>query len=207
MLLVGLTGSIGMGKTTTASMFKTHGYGVYNADDAVHYIYENDQKIIDQINSKFPGSKVDNKIDRGVLRHILTKDPKKFKDLENIIHPATRLYQINYIKDCINNKLSGCILDIPLLFETRGEEYVDISVLVLASEETQKKRILEDRKLPIAIFERIKGQQMPDSEKKKKADFIISTDQSISATEKDVERLVNEFSKIQPQAWDKHFNK
>ena len=84
MLLVGLTGSIGMGKTTTASMFKTYGYGVYNADDAVHYIYENDQKIIDQINDKFPGSKVDNKIDRGVLRHILTKDPKKFKDLENI---------------------------------------------------------------------------------------------------------------------------
>ena len=70
MLLVGLTGSIGMGKTTTASMFKTYGYGVYNADDAVHYIYENDQKIIDQINNKFPGSKVDNKIDRGVLRPV-----------------------------------------------------------------------------------------------------------------------------------------
>ena len=206
MLLVGLTGSIGMGKTTTASMFKIYGYGVYNADDAVHYIYENDQKIIDQINNKFPGSKVDNKIDRGVLRHILTKDPKKFKDLENIIHPATRLYQINYIKDCINNKLFGCILDIPLLFETRGEEYVDISLLVLASEETQKKRILEDRKLPIAVFERIKGQQMPDGEKKKKANFIISTDQSLSATEKDVERLVNEFSKISPKAWDKHYN-
>ena len=107
MLLVGLTGSIGMGKTTTALMFKAYGYGVYNADDAVHYIYENDQKIIDQINNKFPGSKVDNKVDRDVLRHILTKDPKKFKDLENIIHPATRLYQISYIKDCINNKLPG----------------------------------------------------------------------------------------------------
>jgi len=207
MLLVGLTGSIGMGKTTTALMFKKYDYGVYNADDAVHYIYENDQKIIDQINNKFPGSKVDNKIDRGVLRHILTKDPKKFKDLENIIHPATRLYQINYIKDCINKKFLGCILDIPLLFETRGEEYVDISLLVLASEETQKKRILEDRKLPISVFERIKGQQMPDSEKKKKTNFIISTDHSISATEKDVERLVNKFSKIKPQAWDKHYNK
>ena len=70
---------------------------------------------------------------------------------------------------------------------------------------SKKKRILEDRKLPITVFERIKGQQMPDSEKKKKADFIISTDQSISATEKDVERLVNEFSKISPKAWDKHY--
>jgi len=194
MLLVGLTGSIGMGKTTTASMFKTYGYGVYNADDAVHYIYENDQKIIDQINNKFPGSKVDNKIDRGVLRHILTKDPKKFKDLENIIHPATRLYQINYIKDCINNKLSGCILDIPLLFETRGEEYVDISVLVLASEETQKKRILEDRKLPIAIFERIKGQQMPDSEKKKKANFIIKNDFNRKNTKIELYKILKKIS-------------
>ena len=95
MLLVGLTGSIGMGKSTTANMFKKFGFGVYNADDAVHYIYENDQNIIDQIDKKFPGSKINNKVDRGELRNILTKDPKRFKDLENIIHPATRLSLIH----------------------------------------------------------------------------------------------------------------
>ena len=79
MLIVGLTGSIGMGKSTTASMFKKFGYGVYNADDAVHYIYENDQKIIDQIEQKFPGSKINNKVDRNQLKNILTKDPKDSK--------------------------------------------------------------------------------------------------------------------------------
>ena len=147
MLLVGLTGSIGMGKSTTANMFKEYGYGVYNADDAVHYIYENDQKTIDQIEEKFPGSKNNNKVDRGELRNILTRDPKRFKDLENIIHPVTRLYQINYIKDCVDKSLFGCILDIPLLFETKGEKYVDVTLLISASEATQRKRILEDPNL------------------------------------------------------------
>ena len=207
MLIVGLTGSIGMGKSTTASMFKKFGYGVYNADDAVHYIYENDQKIIDQIEQKFPGSKINNKVDRNELKNILTKDPKRFKDLENIVHPATRSYQINYIKDCIEKSLVGCILDIPLLFETKGEKYVDVTLLVTASEETQRKRILEDRKLPIAVFERIKDQQMPDNEKREKADFIISTDQNLKSTEKEVEAVINDFKNIKNEAWTKHYSK
>ena len=207
MLIVGLTGSIGMGKSTTASMFKKFGYGVYNADDAVHYIYENDQKIIDQIEQKFPGSKINNKVDRNELKNILTKDPKRFKDLENIVHPATRSYQINYIKDCIEKNLVGCILDIPLLFETKGEKYVDVTLLVTASEETQRKRILDDRKLPIAVFERIKDQQMPDNEKREKADFIISTDQNLDSTEKEVAAVINEFKNIKNEAWTKHYSK
>ena len=207
MLIVGLTGSIGMGKSTTASMFKKFGYGVYNADDAVHYIYENDQKIIDQIEQKFPGSKINNKVDRNQLKNILTKDPKRFKDLENIVHPATRSYQINYIKGCIEKNLVGCILDIPLLFETKGEKYVDVTLLVTASEETQRKRILEDRKLPIAVFERIKDQQIPDNEKREKADFIISTDQNLDSTEKEIEAVINEFKNIKNEAWTKHYSK
>jgi dephospho-CoA kinase len=207
MLIVGLTGSIGMGKSTTASMFKKFGYGVYNADDAVHYIYENDQKIIDQIEQKFPGSKINNKVDRNQLKNILTKDPKRFKDLENIVHPATRSYQINYIKGCIEKNLVGCILDIPLLFETKGEKYVDVTLLVTASEETQRKRILEDRKLPIAVFERIKDQQIPDNEKREKADFIISTDQNLNSTEKEVEAVISKFKNIKNEAWTKHYSK
>jgi dephospho-CoA kinase len=102
--------------------------------------------------------------------------------------------------------LIGCILDIPLLFETRGEKYVDVILLVSASEETQKKRILEDRKLPIDVFERIKDQQIPDEEKRKKAHFIISTEQSIECTEKEVELLVDEFKKIKAEAWIKHYS-
>ncbi|MGY9025081.1 MAG: dephospho-CoA kinase [Candidatus Pelagibacterales bacterium] len=207
MLLVGLTGSIGMGKSTTANMFKKYGYGVYNADDAVHYIYENDQKTIDQIEEKFPGSKKNNKVDRGELRNILTRDPKRFKDLENIIHPVTRLYQINYIKGCVDESLFGCILDIPLLFETKGEKYVDVTLLISASEGTQRKRILKDRKLPINVFERIKDQQLPDKDKREKADHIISTDQSIEETMQEVKIMVDKFKKIKPKAWVEHYSK
>ena len=193
MLLVGLTGSIGMGKSTTANMFKKYGYGVYNADDAVHYIYENDQKTIDQIEEKFPGSKKNNKVDRGELR--------------NIIHPVTRLYQINYIKGCVDESLFGCILDIPLLFETKGEKYVDVTLLISASEGTQRKRILKDRKLPINVFERIKDQQLPDKDKREKADHIISTDQSIEETMQEVKIMVDKFKKIKPKAWVEHYSK
>ena len=94
MLLVGVTGSIGMGKSTVAQMFKEHGYGVYNADDTVHYIYENDEEVIAKVESKFPGSTKDGAVNRLALRDILNKEPDKFRDLEQIVHPVTRKYQI-----------------------------------------------------------------------------------------------------------------
>ena len=138
MLLVGVTGSIGMGKSTVAQMFKDHGYGVYNADDTVHYIYENDEEVIKKVERQFPGSTKDGVVNRLALRDILNKDPDKFRDLEQIVHPVTRKYQIIYIKKLIEEGKMGCVLDIPLLFETGGEKYVDVSVVVTASEAIQQ---------------------------------------------------------------------
>ena len=122
MLLVGVTGSIGMGKSTVAQMFKDHGYGVYNADDTVHYIYENDEEVIEKVERQFPGSTKNGVVNRLTLRDILNKDPDKFRDLEQIVHPVTRKYQIVYIKKLIEEGKMGCVLDIPLLFETGGEK-------------------------------------------------------------------------------------
>ena len=144
MLLVGVTGSIGMGKSTVAQMFKDHGYGVYNADDTVHYIYENDKEVIEKVERQFPGSTKDGVVNRLALRDILNKDPDKFRDLEQIVHPVTRKYQIIYIKKLIEEGKMGCVLDIPLLFETGGEKYVDVSVVVTASEATQQSRVVMD---------------------------------------------------------------
>ena len=101
MLLVGVTGSIGMGKSTVAQMFKDYGYGVYNADDTVHYIYENDGEVIEKVERQFPGSTKDGVVNRLALRDILNKDPDKFRDLEQIVHPVTRKYQIIYINKLI----------------------------------------------------------------------------------------------------------
>ena len=117
MLLVAVTGSIGMGKSTVAQMFKEHGYGVYNADDTVHYIYEKDKEVIAKVESKFPGSTKNGVVNRIALRDILNKDPKKFRDLEQIVHPVTRNYQVMYIKKLVEEKKTGCILDIPLLLK------------------------------------------------------------------------------------------
>ena len=206
MLLVGVTGSIGMGKSTVAQMFKEHGYGVYNADDTVHYIYENDEEVIKKVERQFPGSTKDGVVNRLALRDILNKDPDKFRDLEQIVHPVTRKYQIIYIKKLIAEGKMGCVLDIPLLFETGGEKYVDVSVVVTASEATQQSRVVLERKVPLEIFNAIKDQQMPDRDKLKKADYIISTDNNIEDTKSEVKEVAAKIKLINPKAWNNFFN-
>ena len=206
MLLVGVTGSIGMGKSTVAQMFKEHDYGVYNADDTVHYIYENDEEVIEKVERQFPGSTKNGVVNRLALRDILNKDPNKFRDLEQIVHPVTRKYQIIYIKKLIAEGKMGCVLDIPLLFETGGEKYVDVSVVVTASEATQQSRVVLERKVPLEIFNAIKDQQMPDRDKLKKADYIISTDKNIEDTKSEVKEVAAKIKLINPKAWNTFFN-
>ena len=207
MLLVGITGSIGTGKSTTASMFKDYNFGVYNADDTVHYIYENDLNIIDKIEELFPGTKENNKVNRTLLRNILNKQPERFKELESVVHPVTRRYQIIYIEKLIKEKKFGCILDIPLLFETGGDQYVDASIVVVASEEKQRARVVEERQIPMEVFNVLKKQQMPDEEKLKKANFIISTEKDIESTKTEVENIVEQMKEITPRAWHEFYNK
>ena len=207
MLLIGVTGSIGMGKSTVAKMFTEYGFGLYNADDTVHYIYENDEEVINKIEEAFPGTKSEGKVNRIALRDILNKEPMKFRDLEKIVHPATRRYQIVYIEKLISDGSPGCILDIPLLFETGGEKYIDVSVVVTASEEKQKERVVSERKVPLEIFNSIKSQQMPDREKLKKADYIISTDQTLDETKLEVKDVVSRIKLINPKAWNAFYKK
>ena len=195
-----------MGKSTVAQMFKDHGYGVYNADDTVHYIYENDEEVIAKVERQFPGSTKDGVVNRLALRDILNKDPDKFRDLEQIVHPVTRKYQIIYIKKLIEEGKMGCVLDIPLLFETGGEKYVDVSVVVTASEATQQSRVVLERKVPLEIFNAIKDQQMPDRDKLKKADYIISTDNNIEDTKSEVKEVAAKIKLINPKAWNTFFN-
>ena len=187
-------------------MFKKHGYGVYNADDTVHYIYENDEEVISKVERKFPGSTKDGAVNRLALRDILNKEPDKFRDLEQIVHPVTRKYQIIYIKKLIEEGKTGCVLDIPLLFETGGEKYVDVSIVVTASEDTQQSRVVSERKVPLEIFNAIKDQQMPDREKLKKADYIISTEADIAQTKSEVKEVAAKIKLINPKAWNTFFN-
>ena len=207
MLLVGITGSIGTGKSTTAEMFKEYNFGVYNADDTVHYIYENDPNVINKIEETFPGTKENNQVNRKLLRDILNEKPEKFKELESIVHPVTRQYQITYIKKLIEEKKIGCVLDIPLLFETGGDQYVDVSIAVIASEDKQRERVVGERKVPEKVFNILKKQQMPDQEKLKKANFIISTEDNIESTKVEVKSIVEQLKIIKPRAWNEFYSK
>tara|TARA_Y100000741_G_scaffold202773_1_gene154166 strand:+ start:1413 stop:2042 length:630 start_codon:yes stop_codon:yes gene_type:complete len=207
MLLVGITGSIGTGKSTTAKMFKKYNFGVYNADDTVHYIYENDMNVINKIEETFPGTKENNQVNRKLLRDILNKNPENFKELESIVHPVTRQYQINYIKKLIEEKKFGCVLDIPLLFETGGDRYVDASIVVIASEDKQRERVVGERQIPMEVFNILKKQQMPDQDKLKKANFIISTEKNIESTKVEVENTIAQLREIEPKAWNEFYGK
>tara|TARA_B100000686_G_scaffold156267_2_gene164044 strand:+ start:398 stop:1027 length:630 start_codon:yes stop_codon:yes gene_type:complete len=207
MLLVGITGSIGAGKSTTAKMFKEYNFGVYNADDTVHYIYENDMKVVDQIEEIFPGTKENNKVNRKLLRDVLNQKPEKFKELEAVVHPATRQYQITYIQRLIEEKKFGCVLDIPLLFETGADQYVDASIVVIASEDKQRERVVEKRKIPMEVFKILKKQQMPDKEKLTKANFIISTENNLESTKVEVASTVQQLMAIEPKAWNEFYGK
>ena len=207
MLLVGLTGSIGVGKSTTAAMFKEHNFGVYNADDTVHYIYENDMEVVDKIETIFPGTKENNQVNRKALRDILNEKPEKFKELESIVHPVTRQYQITYIQKLIEEQKFGCVLDIPLLFETGGDRYVDSSIVVIASEDKQRERVVGERQIPAEVFNILKKQQMPDQEKLKKANFIISTENNIESTKAEVASTVDQLKAIEPKAWKEFYSK
>ncbi len=206
MLLIGITGSIGMGKSTVATMFKEYDYGVYNADDTVHYIYENDSEVIEQIERSFPGTTQSGKVNRRALRDVLNQTPTRFRELENIVHPVTRKYQIVFIKKLIDEGKKGCVLDIPLLFETGGEKYIDISIVVTASDAVQQDRVVKERKVPLEIFNSIKNQQMPDREKLKKADYIISTECDLEETKAEVKEIVSKIKFINPKAWKMFFN-
>lgn len=206
MLLIGITGSIGMGKSTVATMFKEYDYGVYNADDTVHYIYENDSEVIEQIERSFPGTTQSGKVNRRALRDVLNQTPTRFRELENIVHPVTRKYQIVFIKKLIDEGKKGCVLDIPLLFETGGEKYIDISIVVTASDAVQQDRVVKERKVPLEIFNSIKNQQMPDREKLKKADYIISTECDLEETKAEVKEIVSKIKLINPKAWKMFLN-
>ena len=207
MLLVGITGSIGAGKSTTAGMFKEYNFGVYNADDTVHYIYENDLNVINKIEATFPGTKDNNRVNRKLLRDILNEKPEKFKELESVVHPITRQYQITYIKKLIEEQKFGCVLDIPLLFETGGDRYVDSSIVVIASEDKQRERVVGERQIPVEVFNILKKQQMPDQEKLKKANFIISTENNIESTKAEVASTVDQLKAIEPKAWKEFYSK
>ena len=185
MIKIGLTGSIGMGKSETAKIFSSLGIPVYDADASVHKLYESGKTGAIAIKKIFPEAiSDDGSVDRKILGGIVVGNKTNIKKLEDIIHPLLKNDRLDFFEKNINEKI--VVLDIPLLFETKGESQVDYVVVVSTSDNIQKQRVLERPDMTEDKFEKILLSQMPNEAKCKKADFIIDTSISIDDAKKQV---------------------
>jgi len=175
MFILGLTGSLGMGKSATAKMFAEEGVPVHDADATVHKLY--DGAAASPIEAAFPGSTADGKVDRVKLAQRVLGDKSALKKLEQIVHPLVREDEKAFLAQAKRDGATVVVLDIPLLFETGGEKRCDAVVVVSAPAETQRARVFERPGMSIEKFEALLAKQMPDAEKRARADFIVDTSQ------------------------------
>jgi len=190
-VLIGLTGSIGMGKTTTAAMFRELGVPVYSADEAVHRLYR--ERAVPLIAEAFPGTVRDGAVDRGALAARVLGNPEALARLEAIVHPLVREEEAAFIEEARLSGATIAVLDIPLLFETGGEERVDHVVVVSARPEIQRRRVLARAGMTQEKLEGLLSRQMPDEEKRRRADFIVDTGNGMDAARADVRAIVAAF--------------
>jgi dephospho-CoA kinase len=170
---LGLTGSIGMGKTTTANLFRDAGCEVWDADSAVHRIYKTGGKAVQPIEKVFPDSVVDGEVSRAKLKKILQDNPSSFNILEGIVHPLVAQDRDKFLQ---NTTSEVCVFDIPLLFETGGDKNMDAVACVVIDYETQKLRVLERGTMTLVQFEKIVAKQLPTKEKTERSHYTIITD-------------------------------
>jgi dephospho-CoA kinase len=173
MRVLGLTGSIGMGKSTTAKLFAEAGVPVYDADATVHKVYAGE--AVPAIEAAFPGTTSDGKVDRAKLSAKVVHDSAAMKRLEEIVHPMLRAYHQKFLDDAEKSGAPVAVVDVPLLFETGGDKRVDAVVVVTTSPEIQRERILARGTMSHEALEAILARQMPDAEKRERADFLVDT--------------------------------
>lgn len=204
MLIIGLTGSIGMGKSAAAKRFRERDVPVFDADAAVHEIYAHD--AVGPIEAAFPGTTTSAGVDRQALARRLLADASGYKVLESIVHPLVRAAQRRFLADCHAAKNPLVVLEIPLLFETGGHDRVDVTVVVSATAEQQKARVLARPGMTEEKFSQILSRQMPDSEKRRLADFVVDTSGTISETEVQIDRIIETLRTKAGSAFDKHWS-
>ncbi|APG07307.1 MULTISPECIES: dephospho-CoA kinase [Bradyrhizobium] len=194
MRILGLTGSIGMGKSTTAKLFAEAGVPVYDADAAVHQLYEGE--AAPAIEAAFPGTTANGKVDRPKLSARVVHDPAAIKQLEQIVHPMLGASRQKFFADAEAAKAPVVVLDIPLLFETGGEKRVDAVVVVSTSPELQRKRVLERGTMDEAKLDAIIAKQTPDAEKRKRADFVVDTSHGLEPVRAQITHILAEVVKM-----------
>jgi dephospho-CoA kinase len=194
MRILALTGSIGMGKSTTAKMFAEAGVPVYDADAAVHKIYEGE--AAPAIEAAFPGTTADGRVDRAKLSAKVVHNQAAIKQLEQIVHPMLGASRKKFLDDAERSGAPVVVMDIPLLFETGGEKRVDAVVVVTTSPENQRERILARGTMRSEALDGILARQLPDAEKRKRADFVVDTSHGLDPVRERIRDILAEVVKM-----------
>jgi len=194
MFILGLTGSVGMGKSVTAGFFAEAGVPVHDADAVVHRLYESE--AVPAIEAAFPGTTADGKVDRAKLSARVLDDAEALKRLEAIVHPLVHQAERRLLAEAEARGEKVAVLDIPLLFETGGDKRVDAVVVVSAPAEVQRARVLERPGMTIEKLEAILAKQMPDAEKRRRADFIVDSSQGFEAARAQVRAILAAVAKM-----------
>jgi dephospho-CoA kinase len=197
MIVLGLTGSIGMGKSTTANLFAEAGVPVYDADAAVHRLYEGE--AVAAIEAAFPGATVGGKVDRTRLSAQVVQDPAAMKKLEEIVHPMLGASRQKFLQDAEQSGAPVAVIDIPLLFETGGEKHVDAVVVVTTSPEVQRERILARPNMTEEKLAAILARQIPDAEKRRRAHFVVDTSHGLDPVRLQIRDILIEAAKMTPR--------
>jgi dephospho-CoA kinase len=190
MIVLGLTGSIGMGKSTTAAMFREAGVPVYDADAAVHDLYGRGGAAVDPVGAAFPGVVRHGRIDREALRQRVLGDPQALQRLNAIVHPLVAQDRVGFFETAQASGADLVVLDIPLLFETGGHESVDAVVVVSAPADMQRERVLARPGMTAERLDAILAQQMADAEKRARAHFIVDTGRGLEAARAQVAEVL-----------------
>jgi dephospho-CoA kinase len=194
MIILGLTGSIGMGKSTTAKLFAEAGVPVYDADANVHSLYEGE--AVAAIEAAFPGTAVDGKVDRNKLSARVVHDPVAIKRLEQIVHPMLGASRQKFFADAERSGAAIAVLDVPLLFETGGEKRVDAVVVVTTTPEIQRQRILSRDNMTSEKLDAILARQLPDAEKRRRADFVVDTSHGLDPVRAQIRDILQRAAKM-----------
>ena len=200
MLLVGLTGSIGMGKSKSAELFEAEGLPVYDADASVHALYEKGGAAVAPLSEHFPEAIKDGAVDRTILGKLVLHDGEMLQKLESIVHPLAGKMQKDFLETQEAAGKKAVILDIPLLLEKKAEGLVDVVVVVSTTPEVQKQRVLERPGMTEEKFHSILSKQMPDVEKREKADFVVDSTISLADAHSQIKDIISRLDDIPARA-------
>jgi dephospho-CoA kinase len=190
MIVLGLTGSIAMGKTETARMFAARGVPVFDSDSAVHSLYAQGGDAVPEVAALTPDAIVDGSVDRRRLAALVQAEPSLLRRIESVVHPLVEAMQREFLESTAAKGADMALLDIPLLFEKNREDDVDVIIVVSAGEQLQRQRALSRAGMTEEKLDFILARQLPDAQKRARADYVIDTSESLAETAREVERVI-----------------